>query len=73
VIPTSMSCTRSKSDVFASSDAAGPLAFLAYSGQRSTARMPLVGGLVMGLVREEDAVALVPDLCGNARRSLLRS
>jgi hypothetical protein len=33
----------------------------------------LIGGLVMGLLSEEDAVAFVPDLCGNARRRFLRS
>src|SRR5258708_12206187 len=32
----------------------------------------LVGGLVMGLMSEEAAVAFVPDLCGNARRRFLR-
>ena len=33
----------------------------------------LVGGLVMGLTSEEDAVAFVSDLCGNARRRFLWS
>src|SRR5256884_428656 len=35
--------------------------------------MPLAGGLVMELMRKENAVALVPDLGGKARRTLLRS